>query len=53
MLIDAVNRPGGARMTSGSLAERVEGENPAELLWQEGGAKAFPIPGDIHSEIME
>ncbi|MFB6185091.1 MAG: aminomethyl transferase family protein [Haloarculaceae archaeon] len=40
-------------MSPTSLADRFEGRNPVELLRQEQGAKAFPIPQDVLSEMTE
>lgn len=40
-------------MNPESLAEKFAESNPVELLFREEGAKAFPIPGDVLSEMQE
>jgi glycine cleavage system aminomethyltransferase T len=40
-------------MSDTSLADKFAGENPVDLLRGEQGAKAFPIPADVLSEMTE
>lgn len=40
-------------MSSESLASKFDGKNPVELLRQEEGAQAFPIPQDVLSGMTE